>query len=492
MQQPNVVFILIDDMGYKDLSCYGSSFYETPSIDRLATEGMRFTDAYAAAPVCSPTRASILSGQYPARLGVTNFIDTSGRHHPSRGALIDVPYVDHLPPEVDNLPRRLKQAGYATWHVGKWHLGGEPYYPDRQGFDVNVAGCHMGMPNHGYFSPWHIPTLKDGPAGQYLTDRVTDEAISLIESREQGRPFFLNMCYYSVHVPIEAPEHLVHKYRDKARALGLDERQAMVDGPFHPVEHKKDQRIRRRVIQSDPVYAAMVESLDTNIGRLLGALDREGLAENTIVIFTSDNGGLATSEGSPTCNLPLAEGKGWTYEGGVREPLLLRYPGSVRAGSVNETVVNSPDFFPTIMELAGAPLQPAEWLDGRSFAGALGGSGATHAAEERSTFWHYPHYGNQGGTPGSAVRKGSWKLIEFFEDGHLELYDLAHDIGEQFNLADREPDMRDHLHQELIALRRSVAALIPERNPGYERWEDRALPGHRDLGPPLEAGIEFE
>ena len=402
--KPNVIFILIDDFGWKDSSCYGSTFYETPNIDRLAQDGMRFTDAYAACPVCSPTRASILSGKYPATVGVTDWIDWGGKVHPARGKLVDVPYIKHLPLEEKTLAATLREQGYQTWHVGKWHLGGPEYYPDKQGFDVNIGGCHWGMPLNGYFSPWGIPTLEEGPEGEYLTDRLTDEAINLIHNND-GKPFFLNLWYYSVHIPIEAKPEKIRKYEAKARAMGLDTLKTFEVGEFFPCEHKKDQRILRRLVQSDPAYAAMIESLDENIGRLLQAVAEAGQTENTIVVFTSDNGGLATAEGSPTSNAPLAEGKGWMYEGGTREPLIIKWPEMVQSGSLCAIPVTSPDFYPTMLDLIGLDLLPEQHCDGVSFLPLLQGA---KLLERDAIFWHYPHYGNQGGTPGSSVRAGDY------------------------------------------------------------------------------------
>jgi len=311
-KRPNMIFILLDDLGWRDLGCYGSPFYETPNLDRLAAEGMSFTNAYAAAPVCSPTRASILTGKYPATVGVTQYI---GGH--AVGKLCDVPYFHVLPMQEISLARALKEhGGYQTWHVGKWHLGERETRPEQHGFDVNLGGCGWGSPKHGYFSPYHCPALTDGPPGEYLTDRLTDEAMKLIASSGDAssasggeKPFFLNLWHYAVHTPIQAPEALVEKYRRKAAALGLDKINAIEEGDFFPCEHKRTERIQRRRIQSDPAYAAMVENLDWNIGRLLQALEESGKAQETIVIFTSDNGGLATAEGSPTCNAPLAGGR---------------------------------------------------------------------------------------------------------------------------------------------------------------------------------------
>ena len=467
MTRPNVILILMDDLGWRDLGCYGSTFYETPNLDRLAGQGICFSDAYAACPVCSPTRASILTGKYPATVGVTDWIDWTGRSHPARGKLIDVPYIDHLPLAEIALPEVLREAGYHTWHVGKWHLGGPEYYPERHGFERNVGGCEWGMPHRGYFAPWGIPTLEDGPEGQYLTDRLTDEAIRLIEGNDDGRPFFLNLCYYSVHTPIQAKPAKIAKYRAKASALGLDQLPAFEEGDYFPCEHKKDRRIVRRLIQSDPVYAAMVESVDENVGRLLQALEVSGQAANTVVIFFSDNGGLATSEGSPTCNAPLAEGKGWMYEGGTREPLIVRWPGVVEAGAWCREPVTSTDLYPTVLDAAGLPLMPEQHVDGVSLMPLLTGSGVP---EREAIYWHYPHYGNQGGTPGSSIRAGDHKLIEFFEDGRLELYNLRRDPGEEHNLVGELPELADDLAGKLAAWRQKVEAKIPQPNPDYVPW----------------------
>ena len=461
MTRPNFIFVLIDDLGWRDLSCYGSQFYETPNLDRLCAEGMRFTDAYAACPVCSPTRASILSGKYPARVGVTDWI---GGH--TRGKLLDAAYIDHLPLEEKSLAKALNGAGYATWHVGKWHLGKESYWPEKHGFEENVAGCHMGSPWRGYFSPWQIPTLKDGPEGQYLTDRLTDEAVRLIKSNE-GRPFFLNLWYYTVHTPIQAKEAKIAKYEAKAKEMGLDTVKTFEEGDFFPCEHKKDQRIMRRLVQSDPVYAAMIESLDESIGRVLQAVEESGQTENTVIIFTSDNGGLATSEGSPTCNAPLAEGKGWMYEGGTREPLFIKWPGVIQAGSVCDVPVSSPDFYPTLLEMAALDPIPEQHVDGVSLVPLLKGA---KDLDREAIFWHYPHYANQGGTPGSSIRAGDYKLIEFFEDDTIELYNLGADIGEEHDLAAKEPELAAKLRQQLADWRRSVDAKLPQPNPDYVPW----------------------
>jgi len=463
--RPNIVFVLIDDLGWRDLGCYGSTFHETPNLDKLAAEGMSFTDAYAACPVCSPTRASILTGKYPANVGVTDWIDWGKGTHPCRGKLIDAPYVDHLPLEEKSLAAALKEGGYNTWHVGKWHLGGAPYLPEHHGFDVNVGGCHWGCPINGYFSPYTIPELEDGPDGEYLTDRLTDEAIRLIENN-RSKPFFLNMWYYTVHTPIQAKPEYIEMFKAKAKATGLDRIDPFQEGEFFPCEHKKDRRVVRRLVQSDPVYAAMVYGLDENIGRLLGTLERMGQAENTVVIFTSDNGGLATAEGSPTSNAPLNEGKGWMYEGGTREPLIIKWPDVIEPGSTCSVPVTSPDYYPTLLEMTGLGLMPTQHADGTSLVPLLKGTGDL----ERAIFWHYPHYGNQGGTPGASVREGGYKLIEFFEDGHVELYNLGQDPGEKHDLSETESKLASELWATLAKWKEEVEAKMPQPNPDFVPW----------------------
>lgn len=467
MTKPNIIFILIDDMGRQDLGIYGSTFYETPNIDQLARESMLFTNAYAACPVCSPTRASILTGQYPARIGLTNWIGSTGYGgiHPDKGRLIDAPYIDHLPVEIPNLPTILKDNGYQTWHIGKWHLGDEPYYPENQGFEVNIGGCHFGHPPFGYFSPYNLPTLENGPEGEYLTDRLTKEAINVIDQRDKGKPFYLNLCYYSVHNPIDAPKEDVDYFKAKAKKIGLDRTNPFVQGEHFPTMRKRHLRILRRVIQSNPYYAAMVHALDRNIGRLLDYLEATGLAENTIVVFTSDNGGLATSEGSPTSNLPFSEGKGWMYEGGNREPLLIRYPKMIQPQSQCDVPVTSPDFLPTLLDLVNIKMPSNHCCDGVSLAPILK---ENVEVDRDAIFWHYPHYGNQGGCPAAAIRQGDYKLIHFFENGHQELYNLDADIREEMNLAKVLPEIREKLATRLMQWIQEIEAVQPLPNPEFD------------------------
>lgn len=450
---PNVVLIVVDDLGWRDLTCYGSSFYETPNIDRLADRSALFTDAYASAPVCSPTRASLLSGKYPARVGVTQYIGGN-----AVGKLGDVPYLHGLPPQEFSLARAFGKAGYQTWHVGKWHLGKRGTWPDRHGFDANVGGCDWGRPR-SYWSPYDCPTLTDGPDGEYLTDRLTDEAIALLDARAD-RPFFLNLWHYAVHTPIDAPPDLVEKYRRKADELGLDQRVQLEPGEEFVTWHNYGQRIQRRTVQGDPAYAAMIENLDTNVGRLLDALEDRGLAEDTIVVFTSDNGGLSTAESSPTCNAPLAEGKGWTAEGGLRVPLMMRVPGHDHPRSIS-VPVTTPDLYPTLLSAAGLPPEPDQHLDGADLSPLLAGA----TMERGPIYWHYPHYGNQGGRPGAVVRDGRWKLIRHFEDDREELFDLDSDISERLDRAGSKPEVVERLSRLLSSWLDEVRALIPQPNP---------------------------
>lgn len=458
---PNILLIVVDDLGWRDVGCYGSPFYETPSIDRLAREGTRFTDGYATAPVCSPTRASIMSGKYPANVGVTNWIGGA-----ERGKVRPPEYLHGLPSDEVSLARALSDAGYDTWHLGKWHLGDEQHYPGEHGFDVNVAGCEWGAPQNGYFSPWNVPTMEDGPDGEYLTDRLGDEAVSLVrEHADSDRPFFMNLNFYAVHTPIQAKEEHVEKYDRKRQSLGLDDVREFETGGYFPCEHKRDQRIERRLVQSDPAYAGMVQSVDENVGRVLEALSTAGELDDTLVVFTSDNGGLATAEGSPTCNSPLSEGKGWMYEGGTRVPFVVRWPGRTDDEICTEPVA-SHDIYPTLLEVAGISIPEDQVVDGRSLVPLLDGT----PLDREAIYFHYPHYGNQGGTPYGAVRQGKWKLIEFYEDEHTELYDLSADVGETSDQSERRPDIAVALRTALADWRESVGAELPEPNPEFEPW----------------------
>ena len=458
-RRPNIVFILADDYGWRDLGCYGSTFYETPNLDALATGGMRFTNAYAACNVCSPTRASILTGKYPARLHLTDWLP--GRPDMPSQKLNRPVILQHLPLEEFTLAEALKEGGYATGFIGKWHLGGPAFYPEKQGFDVNLGGCELGHPP-SYFSPYKIPTLPDGPRGEYLTDRLTDEAVKFIGDHKD-KPFLLYLAHYAVHNPQQGKAAIVKKYADKAALL-----------PPIADEFALDSGCRVRVVQDKPVYAAMIDSLDQSVGRVLQTLRDLGLEQNTIVIFTSDNGGLSTAEGTPTSNLPLRMGKGWNYEGGIREPLIIRWPGVTKPGSVCDAPMISTDYYPTLLEVAGLPPRPSQHLDGVNIVPLLRGQ----PMPDRPLFWHYPHYSNQGSGPCGAVRLGNFKLIEWYENDRVELYDLSKDVGEKTDLCTTMPDKAAELRQKLHDWRTSVAAQMPTPNPNY-------VPPSRAAGDPM-------
>jgi len=438
---PNIVLLLVDDLGWADVGCNGSTFYATPSIDSLASAGMRFTDAYAACPVCSPTRASIQTGKYPARLQLTDFL--VGRRQPN-SPILTAEFRHYLPLEEVTLAEALRPAGYKSAHMGKWHLGTEQYFPERQGYDVNVGGTRAGAPASYFYPAWKKNVPLEGSDGQYLTDRLTDEAVKFI-AQNKDRPFFLNLCYYNVHIPIQARKDLLARYQERARGL-------KPDAP-----------------QRNAHYGAMVAAVDESVGRILKTLDEQHLVDNTVVIFTSDNGGLSVPEGPhtpATSNAPLRAGKGYLYEGGIREPLLVRWPGRVKAGSVCREPVCSIDLYPTILAIAGVRPAEKQIVDGVSLLPLL--QGQVESLNRDALYWHYPHFSNQGGRPGAAIRAGRYKLIERYEDGSLELYDLQEDLGEQSNLAEKQPDKTRQLQEKLARWRDQVQANMPQRNPNYK------------------------
>lgn len=464
---PNFVFFLVDDMGWTDLGCYGSTFYETPNIDRLAASGVRFTDAYAACPVCSPTRASIMSGKYPARLKVTDWIPGRQANHPSDPGqkMLSRPFALQMALEEVTIAEALQEAGYQTFFAGKWHIGEDSaYWPEHQGFAINKGGHSKGSPPGGYFSPYDNPRLTSGPEGEYLTDRLGDESVRFLETTGPN-PFLLYLSFYTVHNPMQGKDSLVQKYEQKAAGLGYTEADRFrTDAPWIRTAPPRG-NFRERRVQDHPTYASMVESLDQNVGKVLDKLSELGLAENTVVIFMSDNGGLATAEGSPTTNLPLRAGKGWLYEGGIREPMIIRWPGGQdQAGLTCSTPVTSTDFYPTILEMAGLPARPTQHQDGESLVPLL--KGKTDLNRE-ALFWHYPHYANQGGLPGSVIRAGRYKLIEQYGEAP-ELYDLQTDLEERHNLAATEPDRVQELSARLQAWRESVGAEGMDPNPDYD------------------------
>lgn len=452
---PNVVVFLVDDLGQRDLGCYGGTFYETPHLDRLAKQGARFTDAYAACPVCSPTRCSLMTGQWPQRSGITDYIGAplKPENWNRNTKLLPAAYQDRLPLAAPTLAEVLKSSGYATFFAGKWHLGPEGFWPENQGFDINMGGVDRGGPYGGnkYFSPYGNPRLPDGPPGEHLPDRLASETVKFIE-QNKDRPFFAYFSFYSVHTPLMAREDLRKKYEEKRRAMKLETKWG-----------KEDPRDVRHT-QDHAVYAAMVDAMDQAVGKVLAKLDELKLAENTLVIFTSDNGGLSTSEGWPTSNLPLRGGKGWMYEGGIRVPFLVRWPKVVPADTTIATAISSPDLMPTLIDATGAKAPADHRLDGVSLMPVLQGKGLA----ERSLYWHYPHYGNQGGAPGAAIRRGDWKLIEWYEEDRVELFHVVEDLGEQHDRAATEPERVAKLRDDLHAWQKDVDAQRPTPNRAYD------------------------
>ena len=451
-QPPNIILILVDDLGWMDLSCQGSRYYETPNLDRLAAQGMRFTNAYAACAVCSPTRAAIQTGRYPARLGVTDWIRSrfqggaipADKKNPSgftggRRKFLVPKNALWMESEEVTIAELLKPGGYVSCHIGKWHLGADDWYPQKQGYHFNYGGCDYGQPPD-YFDPFNkpkhrhamiragIPHLPGRKPGQYLSDREAEEAVAFIE-KHKDKPFFLNMDNYAVHTPIQAKAEVTAKYEKKTKTR-----------------------------QKNAKYAAMVESVDDCAGRIMAALEKHGIADRTMIIFTSDNGGLL----GPTNNAPLRSGKGYAYEGGIRVPLLIKWPGVVKPGTTSAEPVTSVDYFPTIAEVTGLDLPEGRDIDGLSLAKHLSSQGKQKLARD-AIYWHFPHYRHNPG-PYSIIREGDWKLIKFY-GGPMELFDLKNDLGETKNLAAAMPEKVKGLESRLLAHLKSVGAKMPKPNP---------------------------
>jgi arylsulfatase A len=433
---PNIVVIMADDLGWKDLHCYGNKLVDTVNLDRLAEQGMRFTHGYAASPVCTPTRAAMMTGMSPARLAITNHAPGNGENFSLPGTgLQEAQWNTFLGLQHVTIAQRLQDAGYATGFVGKWHLShrkGEDtngklelqLRPEHQGFDINVGGGSNGGPP-SYFSPYRIPALKDGPTGEYLPERLADECITFVK-KNKGKPFFLAWWDYSVHYPFQAPEELIEKYKKKV-------------GPGI----------------ANPTYAAMIEGMDLAIGRFLTALDAEGVAENTLVIFTSDNGAFQADIS------PLRGEKGYLYEGGIRVPWIVRWPGHVKSGSTCATPIISTDTFPTLLEVAGLEADADKPLDGVSIVPLLEQTGELG---RDSIYFHYPNYAfHKQNRLGSAIREGQHKLILHYDDGSVELYNLNADIGEEKNLASEQPELAGRLRKKLDEWLLETGAKLPVR-----------------------------
>jgi arylsulfatase A-like enzyme len=479
-QPPNILLIVADDLGVMDVSPYNpGTFYDTPVLQGLADSGVRFTDGYAACPVCSPTRSAIMTGQWPARTRNTDFFRAPNEflgqalpehYDPHKDGKFEkvadrplwpAPYLGQLAASHTTLAEALKAQGYTTYFAGKWHLGPLGSWPEDHGFDFNLGGHSAARPlgTNPYFPPYDNPRLPDGPEDEHLPDRLAAETANFI-AEHKDRPFFACLSFYSVHTPLVGRPDLVEKYNKRRADRGLDDQ--FTDEP--PREN--------RSIQSHAVYAAMVEAMDEAVGKVLGALESNGVAERTIVIFTSDNGGLSTSEGSPTCNLPYRAGKGWLYEGGIRVPVIVRWPGTAPKAASSSWPVTSTDLFPTILEAAGLPMLPNQHRDGQSFVAALKNPAATNTT--RALFWHYPHWGNQGSIPGAAVRRGDWKLIRWFWRKDPELFNLAADPGETRNLAQENPEILAELQQSIDDFHVETKALMPYPNPDpkqpFDSW----------------------
>ena len=445
VKKPNILFILVDDLGHKDLSATGSNFYETPNIDKIADGGMVFTQGYAASRVCSPSRASIISGRFTARHGITDWIGAKyGEDWRSLNRfdkLLPADYTHYLPHEYVTLPETLKENGYKTFFAGKWHLGDRGSYPENHGFDINVAGWDKGSPMGGYFSPYENPKISDGPKGENLSIRLAQETARFIESHKDST-FFAFLSFYAVHGPIQTNEEKWAKYRTKAEQMGLAENGFEMESVL-PI----------RVTQDNPVYAGLVETMDEAVGIVLDKLKSLGLDENTIVVFTSDNGGVSSGDNFSTSNLPLRGGKGCQWEGGTREPFFIKVPWLNSNGAKSNTPVINTDFYPTLLELAKIPLKPSEHIDGVSLVPLL--------------------------EPSSVIRLGDWKLIHYWEDGREELYNLKSDEAERNNLASQENEITKQLSQQLLGWLKEVNAKLPVPDPEYD--PAKALQRHEDI-----------
>jgi arylsulfatase A-like enzyme len=474
-ERPNVLFILADDLGWRDLSNEGSTFYESPHIDRIANGGMKFTRGYAACQVCSPSRASIMTGKYPTNHGITTWIGDSAGEQWRRANRQD----SHLPAEYDRnlraseitLAEAFEDAGYATFFAGKWHLGSPGSWPTDHGFQVNKGGWDVGSPRGGYFSPWQNPNLESGPAGESLSIRLGMETAAFIEAH-QKKPFFAFLSFYAVHGPIQTTPNLWKKYRDKAESIGLPEERFIFD-----------RRLSVRQVQDCPIYAGMIESMDNAVGLVLAKLEELGLDDNTIVCFTSDNGGVSSGDAFSTSNLPLRGGKGRQWEGGIREPYYIKVPGVTKAGSTSAVPANGIDWYPTLLDLANIKVPAEQKVDGVSLAPVLAGK----TIVERPLFWHYPHYGNQGGEPSSIVTFNDRKLIHYHEDGRDELYHLKTDEVEANNVAATYPGQVRELRAMLDSWLKETGARFPREDPEFdsakrvERWTSLRSSGKESL-----------
>lgn len=479
-EKPNFLFIVVDDLGYSDLSVNGSEYYETPNIDGLANNGVNFVNGYATSAVCSPSRASLLTGKFTATHQVTDWIGAPvGEEWRSYGRftkLLPPDYPHYLKDEYVTIPEALKTVGYKTFFAGKWHLGGEEQssLPTNHGFDINKGGFHAGGPyTGGYFSPFNNPYLEDLPEekGMTLSMKLAKETSQFI-TKNKNSQFFAYLAFYAVHAPIQTSEEKWSKYREKAEAMGIEEEGFEMERLF-PIRKKQD----------NPVYAGLIEQVDEAVGSVLQTLKEQGLDQNTIVIFTSDNGGVASGDNYSTNSLDLRGGKGYQWEGGTKVPYFVYIPWMGEKGQFIETPVTGADFFPTILEYAGVQMEESE-VDGKSLVPLLNGE----EMDSRPLYWHYPHYGNQGGEPNSTIQKDGMKLIHYWEDDRVELYDLRKDIGETNDLSVEFSQVAEELDIELLQWLKSENALYPEQDPQFSQDSlDMKLKSYREvLKPRLE------
>ncbi|MFV9551400.1 sulfatase [Algibacter sp. PT7-4] len=457
VRKPNILFILVDDLGYHDLGVTGSVFYETPNVDKLANQGIMFTNGYASSRVCSPSRASIMTGKFTARHGITDWIGAKAgenwRAKNRHNKLLPANYNMQLPQEDVTIAETFKNNGYKTFFAGKWHLGGQGSYPEDHGFDINIAGIDAGSPRGGFFSPWNNPKLKNKEKGENLTLRLAKETANFI-SKHKDTTFFAFLSFYAVHAPIQTTETKWKKYRKKADSLGIAK-----------TGYRMERVLPIRTIQDNPIYGGLVETMDTAVGLVLKALKDNGLDNNTIVVFTSDNGGVASGDHYATSNLPLRGGKGYQWEGGIREPYFIKVPWLKHKGLKVEFPVINTDFYPTLLDLTNIPLHPEQHKDGISLKPLLEG---INLEINRPLYWHYPHYGNQGGEPASIIQKEGWKLIHYWEDGHEELYKLPSTEQDTLNVILKHPKIAKTLSDNLLQWLKSVNAKYPVKDTKYD------------------------
>ncbi|MCP9237818.1 sulfatase [Lewinella sp. JB7] len=468
-----MVFILADDLGYSDLGCMGSDFYETPNIDALAAMGATFVNGYANCQVCSPSRASLLTGQFATAHGITDWIGaragtdwtSAGRHD----MLLPAQYVRALPDSLTVLSEAFRGAGYRTFFAGKWHLGGQDSWPTDHGFEVNVGGYDSGSPRGGFFDPYDNPNLPDRRPGENLSLRLARETADFI-TQHRDTSFFAYLSFYAVHAPIQSTREKWDKYRKKAIARGIEDQGFAME-----------RVLPYKLYQDQPVYGGLVEQMDDAVGIVLDTLRAQGLLENTIIVFTSDNGGVVSGDGYATNLRPLRGGKGYQWEGGIKVPYIIYAPGTTVGGSRPEATVTGADLYPTLLDLAGLPLRPEVHHDGTSLAGVIAGD----SLPQRELVWHYPHYGNQGGEPSSILRRGEWKLIHYYEDGRNELYHLASDPGEASDLSGKETERAATMYASLLDHLNRRQARLPTSDPTYsaaarqrvrDRYRDELMP----------------